>query len=561
MQEFSVMAAPTPLKTSLFRFASCEVDLDRREVRRQGIPIPAERKAFDLLVYLIENRNRSIHKNEIQQAIWEGATVSDAALTRCVMKARRLVGDDSRNQTIIKTIHGHGYRFIAEIQPPPAAENSAEGSPSVEAYRQALRIPDRLSIAVLPFKDFGDNPDQEYFAQGMTDDIVTELSRFSSIFVTSPDSTSRLKDSAEEVTTLAHKLHVAYIVQGSVRRSDSRVRITVHLTEVTSGRRLWSEHYDRELQELPIIHDDVSRTIAATIGGRAEAHRVRQPLDEAGVEAYDLILRAKALHYKISKPSNAEARVLLERALKADPNNPRALVWLASVHGVDGWYRWTKDPERSTRLALEFGCKAIKINDSDATAHFVYGEVLYGQCEYELAESHLERALKLNPNDIEIRGVYCGLLVSDGRAQEAYQHMAVIERLDPIGVDWTPWTKGVVMFGVGRYEEAIESFSQIEGMHMARPWMASAYAKLGDLPKARLSLEKFLSMTQDDMDSFPAKDEQVWRNFLFRELAYRYEKDFQNFYQGIIDAGWLELLDALPDDLPCPENWTVQTEK
>ena len=146
------MATRTPPYQTTFYFLSCEVDLDRREVRRRGTPVPAERKAFDLLVYLIENRDRVINKSELQQAIWAGATVTDAALTRCIMKARRLAGDDSRIQSVIKTIHGHGYRFIAALEQPHAGERAAEPSPSLEAYEQALRIPDRLSIAVLPFR-------------------------------------------------------------------------------------------------------------------------------------------------------------------------------------------------------------------------------------------------------------------------------------------------------------------------------------------------------------------------------------------------------------------------
>jgi len=540
------MNAGSPLR--LFRFADCEVDLLRHEVRRQGAPVSGEPKAFDLLVYLIENRDRAIDKQELQQSVWGGAFVTDAALTRCVTKARRLVGDNPKHQTIIKTIHGHGYHFVAPLLEPPQGEPTADPSPPQEAYREALRIPDRLSIAVLPFKDLGDDPDDEYFAEGMTDDVITELSRFSSLFVISTSSTKQFKDSPEDAHTLARKLGVAYIVLGSVRRSGSRIRVTVHLTEAASERRLWSEHYDRELEELPVIHDDVSRTIAATIGGRVEAHRVRQPLEAGGVRAYHLTLRAKALHYRISKEANVEARALLEEAIEADPNYARAYSWLASVHGMEGWYRWTADPDESTRLALEFGRKGIEMNDSEYVAHFIYGEILYGQCEYELAESHLERALKLNPNCTETRGVYCLLLASTGRTEEANQHLAVTERLDPIGVSWSPWTRGVVMFSSGHYEEAIRAFSRVPNMHIARMWMASAYANIGKLDQARLTMEKFLAETRDDKANFPGKDEKSWETHLRREMAYRDERDFQVFYQALLKAGWLKLIDALPDD-------------
>jgi len=537
---------PPQLRKTLFRFVDYEVDLRLHEVRRRGTPVAVEPKAFDLLVYLIENRDRAIEKHELQQAIWGGASITDTAVTRCVMKARRLVGDDSKKQSIIKTLHGHGYRFVAELKEPPEGEPTA--TLSIEKYREALQNTDRLSIAVLPFKDLGNRTDQEYFAEGFTNDVITELSRFSSLFVTSPYSSMPFKDSHEDAQTVAHKLGVAYIVQGSIRRTTSRIRITVHLTEAASERRLWSEHYDRDIEEVTIIHGDVASTVAATIGGRVEAHRVQQRLDGAGVKAYDYVLQAKKLHYIVSKPANAEARALLQKAIEEDPGNVRAHAWLASVHAMDGFYFWTADPEESTRLALEYGRKSIAMDDSECTAHFAYGEIMHGQGEFELAESHLVRAMELNPNCIATRAIYAFLLVCTDRAQEAVQHIAVAEKLDPFGLAWTPWAKGTVMYAVGRYPEAIRSLSQIDHMdNTARPWLAAAYVQVGDLTQARLVLEKFLSAARDDMVSFPGKDEKTWRWYLRREMACRQESIFEDFYRVLVRAGWLDLLDALPD--------------
>jgi adenylate cyclase len=353
---------------------------------------------------------------------------------------------------------------------------------------------------------------------------------------------------SEDARSFAQKLAVAYFVQGTIRRSGARIRITVHLAEVASERRLWSEHYDREIQELPIIHDEVSRTIAATIGGRVEAHRARQALDRAGVQAYDLILRAKELHYRVSKSANAEALPLLEQAIEIDPNNARAHAWLASVHVMNGWFRWTADPDESTRLSVEYGRQAVEMDDSDYVAHYVYAEALHGVREWAIAESHFERALQLNPNDIAARSAYCLLLVSTGRAEEAVQHMVVAERLDPFGLAWTPWVKGAVMFTVGRYKEAIRAFSQVEDMHnVIRPWLAAAYAHEGDLNQARLLLKQFFDTARAEMGSFPGKDLELWQDYLRSELAYREESDFLHVYEVLLKAGWQELIAALPD--------------
>jgi TolB-like protein len=525
------------------------VDLLRREIRRQGTVVPAERQAFDLLVYLIENRDRAIEKHELQQAVWAGASVTGAALTQCVTRMRRLVGDDSKLQTIVKTIHGHGYHFVATLESLPEGEKSAATSPpSIERYQEALRVPDRLTVAVLPFKDLGNDPDHAYFAEGISEDVIAELSRFSSLFVIAPTTMVHFKNFQEGMPKLARMLGVTYVVQGTVRRSQTRVRVTVHLTEAVSERRLWSEHYDRGLEEVPIIRDDVARTIAATIGGRVEAHRSRQRFDEADVEAYDLILRAKALHYTVAKEANAEALRLLSRAIELAPNNARAHAWLASVHSWDAWCRWSADSEKSLLLALKSGRKALAMDESDCVAHFVFAEIMHSQGEYESSESHFIRALKLNPNNIAARGAYSLLLVSLGRAEEALQHMAVAERLDPFGVAWTPWVKGAVMFTVGRYQDAIHSFSQIENLqNIVRIWLSAAYVNTGDLDQARIVLEKFVRAAQHDLADFPGKDKEAWRDYLHRELLYRDEKDFDDFIRALTQAGWHELIDALPD--------------
>jgi TolB-like protein len=536
-------------KTKAFRFTDCEVDLSRREIRRYGTPVIAEPQTFELLAYLIENRDRVIDKLELRQAVWAGISVSSAALKQCIAKIRRLVGDDPSEQAVIKTVHGHGYRFVAELKDSTPGEAEVNESPAFDSYQEALRSSDQLTIAVLPFKDLGNDPRQAYFAEGINGDVITELSRFTSLFVISPNTMTLFKDPTDGIQALAQKLGVAYVVQGTIRRSESRIRITVHLTEASSERRLWSEHYDRELEEIPIIQDDVARTIAATIGGRVEAHRSRQRFDEAGVKAYDLILHAKALHYSVSKSANAEARILLERAIKLDPNNARAYAWLTSVHGQDAWSRWTEDPEKSFLLALEAGRMALTLDDSDYIAQVTYAELMHEKRDYTTAQSHFIRAIELNPNDITARSAYSLFLVSTGQAEEALQHMTVAERLDPFGLAWTPWAKGAAMFGVGRYQDAIRCFSQVERLeNMARPWLSAAYSNAGDLDQARIVLEKFLRAAQDDMTSFPGKDAEVWKDCLRKELLFQDENDFDDFFRALADAGWEELIDALPNN-------------
>ena len=200
------------------------------------------------------------------------------------------------------------------------------------------------------------------------------------------------------------------------------------------------------------------------------------------------------------------------------------------------------------RIAVELGRKALTMDDSEYLVHCVYGEIMDSAGKFELAESHFIRALKLNPNDVVSRSTYALLLIRRGRPEEAVQHMAVAERLDPFGLTWTPWAKGIVMFEVGRYQEAIRCLSKIENLcNLVRPWLAAAFSKIDDLAQARHVLEKFFNSAQDDMDDFPGRNSEIWFKYLHDEMIWAGEEGFQDIYHALLKADWQKLIDALPD--------------
>jgi len=275
------------------RFADFEIDTARQELRRAGEVIHIEPQVFDVLVYLVRNRDRTVSRDELIEAIWQGRIVSDAALSSRISAARRAVGDNGNDQYLIRTVHKRGFRFVADVDgdgsPAVALGGAQSASPhaatnELAAHAESSRtpafsLPDKPSIAVLPFKNMSGDPDQEYFADGLTEDIITGLSRQPWFFVIARNSSFAFKGEAIDVRDVASQLGVRYVLEGSVRRSTSRVRITGQLIDATLGSHLWADRYDRELADIFELQDDITNRVIGSVGPQilvAEAARVRR---------------------------------------------------------------------------------------------------------------------------------------------------------------------------------------------------------------------------------------------------------------------------------------------
>lgn len=507
----------------LFRFGDFTVDIERREIRRVGERVTIEPKVFDLLVYLIRHRERAVGKDELLREIWGDVIVTESSLTRCILKARRAVCDDSRQQAVVRTVHSHGYRFVAELE---HTSLRRPATADVEASKP--------SLAVLPFVNISRDADQAYFSEGVTEDIITELSRNRSLFVISRHSSFRYRDRSPTPQEIARDLGVSYIVDGSVQRSASRLRINVRLVDATQGTQLWAERYDRELEDVLLVQDEVARTVAATVGGRVEAVRGRERVDAAGLEAYDLVLRGQALYYRVDKAANAQARALLERAIATDPGSARAHALLAAVHSIDSWALWSADGAESLRLALHFGKRSLELDDTDSLAHALQAETLFEDGQRALAEAHFLRALELNPNDIAAHALYAAKLAAQGRVAEAQEQIEIAERLDPHGLIWIPWIKGTVMFTARRYDEAIAAYRRMDAPPTsALLELAGALALAGRLDEARTEVRRFLALARDEMPGFPGDSLADWEPLLPRLIDYQEGEDMAHFVHAL----------------------------
>lgn len=413
------------------------------------------------------------------------------------------------------------------------SENADTVSTSSASDRFAL--PDKPSIAVLPFANMSDDPAQEYFADGITEDIIAALSRFRSLFVIARNSCFTFKDKVIRAQDVGRDLGVAHIVQGSVRKAGSRLRVTVQLVKTANGETIWAERYDREIADVFDIQDEVTQAIASTVGGRLEAdYRQRASMiRHVDLRAYDLVLRGQALYFQISREANTEARAILEKAIELDPGNARAHLLLAATHRMDLTQAWSPDPQLSLEQALVHGERALALDDTDSLVHAQFGEILIADHRFSEAKRHLEKALALNPNDVEARAIYAACIGGE-RGLEAVR---IAERLDPCSFVWIPWIKGTILFELRRYDEAIAALTMIDKrITSARGWLAASLAFAGRMDEARTTLEDYLTTSRREFAIFPESAAE-WATLWRREGQYEREEEFEHLREGLRRAG------------------------
>src|SRR5262249_34370424 len=296
MQYFGALerdeAASQARNTSAFRFSDFEIDVARQELRRGTDLIPIEPQVFDLLLYLVRNRNRIVSREELIDAVWKGRVISEATLSSRVSAVRRVIGDNGNDQPLIRTHHKRGFRFVADVKNsalgceiPGAISVRQEPAPDYlearaqvvpVASRPVLTLPDKPSIAVLPFQNRSGDPVQEYFADGLTEDIITGLSRQRWFFVIARNSSFMFKADAVDVRKVANELGVRYVLEGSVRKANGQVRVTAQLIDACKGVNLWADRYDRDLANIFDLQDEITNRVIDSVGSQiivAEAAR------------------------------------------------------------------------------------------------------------------------------------------------------------------------------------------------------------------------------------------------------------------------------------------------
>lgn len=342
----------------------------------------------------------------------------------------------------------------------------AEGPASLPDATRAVTSPvvsKKPSIAVLPFANMSGDPEQEFFADGLTEDIITELSRFHDLLVISRNSTFVYKGKAVKVQDIGREFGVDYVIEGSVRKAGGRVRVTVQLIDAETDRHIWAERYDRELQDIFAIQDEMTRAIVATLPGRVEAaahdRTKRKPTEN--MRAYECVLAAKLLHHRSAREDNAQAQILLNRALVMDPNYAHAHAWKACVLGQCWTYGWCADRDATfEQVAAELEI-ALALDDNDADVHRILAALNLTRHDYEKATYHQERALALNPNYDLVVVQQGELLTWLGLPEEGIDWIRKAMRLNPHHPERFWNHLGRAYYCSEKYAEAAEAFSRI----------------------------------------------------------------------------------------------------
>lgn len=303
-------------------FEDFALDPERRELRRGANLIAAEPQVFDLLEYLIRHRERVVSKDDLLAAIWHGRIVSDSALTTRINSARAAIGDSGDSQRLIKTLRGKGFRFVGTVR---EEERSATISPaigSIEPSRPQPSLSEQPSIAVLPFMNMSGDPEQDYFADGMTEEIITALARFKNLFVIASNSSFTYRNRSVDIKQVARELGVRYVLEGSVRKAADRVRITGQLIVAETGRHIWTERFDRRLEDIFDLQDEISENIVGAVEPEilsAELNRSRGK-GPGNLAAYDCVLRAYQHLWILTPEDNNRALDFLRQAVLLEPN-------------------------------------------------------------------------------------------------------------------------------------------------------------------------------------------------------------------------------------------------
>jgi TolB-like protein len=410
-----------------FRFGDHVLDTERRELRRGTELVPLEPQVFDLLVYLVRNRGRVVNKDDLIDGVWGGRIVSDSALTTRLNAARKAVNDSGAAQRVIRTLARKGVRFVAEVTEDGILDPPAAPEPS-------FALTEKPSIAVLPFANLSGDPEQEYFADGMAEEIITALSRIRWLFVIARNSSFTYKGQVIDVKRVGRDLGVRYVLEGAVRKAGDRVRITAQLIDATNGAHLWADRFDGSLEGVFELQDNVAASVAGVIEPAlqaAEAARsAARPTTDLGT--YDCYLRALAVFYPMTKEAVFEALGLLEQAIAIDRHYGPAVALAASCHMQFVNYSWAEDPATALRKAVDLARRALQVacDDPDVIASAAMVLAVFGE-DIDTMIALADHALALNPSSA--RSWYHGgfLRLMAGEPDRAIELAQVSLRLSP----------------------------------------------------------------------------------------------------------------------------------
>ena len=485
---------------------------NERRLLANNKPLLLGARAFDVLTVLLENAGQLVTKQRLFDQVWSGTVVEENNLQVHVSTLRRLLGADT-----IATVAGRGYRLTAPLKSPTspeptpvAASPTAAAAPLQAPQSQPNHMAHRRTVAVLPFVNLGGDADQEYFSDGLAEDIITHLTHSPWLLVVSRNSSFTYRNSSLSTPQIGQALGARYLVLGSVRKAGNQLRMTAELVDTHNNDTLWSDRYDRPLTDLFKLQAQISGHVVSTIEPvylRREERLASQVTDK-DMQHWDMLMRARWHFWLSTKKHVLQAQALLKQALALKPADSPTLSLMAFTHLAQVWGSWAPDARVAIAEATRLSLGAIRNDDRDAFAHFTLGAVLSctGQLDWAIAE--MERALSLYPQFAAAAGELGRLLVFAGRTEEAAEYVLQAIDASPHDPHLSLWmrTRAIGCFIDGHHDDALRYATDATAK---RPdWffnhflLAACQSAVGDLPAARISMANGLAHRGYTLEAF-----------------------------------------------------------
>ncbi len=462
-----------------------------------GEELPLRRQSFEMLCLLVKNAGRLLDRDTINRAIWPDVAVTDDSMTQCVRDIRRVIGDDAGR--ILRTVRKRGYLFAAEVL---VERDLPIGPPPPD-----LALPDKPSLVVLPFQNMSGDPDQVYFTDGLVEDITTALSCIRSLFVIARNSAFAYQGRAVDVRQIGRELGVRYAMEGSVRRSGNRLRVTAQLIDAASGGHVWAERYDRDVSDVFAVQDEIATRVAGVLEpalADAEQRRVLRKLPER-LDAWEAYQRGLWHFYKYAPGENKSALTFFRQAIALDPNFAPGHYGYALALHWDIWHFSTRSFWDVQRTAREEARIAVSLDDRDATAHAVLAHIMMWGSEWEAAIAEARTAFGLNPNSAFAISMLGCVLGYGGYRDEALDRLAQAMRVspnDPLTWLWTLW-RGTTQFFSRDFGAALETMREFvrlrPGYVQPREYIVASLVYLGRLDEARDELQRIPAQAPEQL--------------------------------------------------------------
>lgn len=550
------ITAQRPALADPFRLGDWCVHISTHRLTKGAVSVKLEPRAMEVLVYLAARVDEAVTRERLEEDIWRGTVVSYDSLSNTITKLRKALNDDPHHPQIIETIPKVGYRLIAKVtdspaatetppgvEPPPAADPESAPAKGGQVLRsvvgaavvlvavvtivaavvwfkpweptepvlsdQIFPLSDKPSIAVLPFNNLSGDPEQEYFSDGMSDDLITELSKISGLLVIARNSSFAYKGRSTDIREIARQLGVRYVLEGSVRKAEGRIRINAQVVDAATGGHLWAERYDESLADVFTLQDKVTRKIVAALKVKLTPREkaIAAARGTRNVAAYDAFLKGWAHLLQKTPEDAAKAIPFFEQAVKQDPNYSRAYAALAQIYwdySIDEEFNYRVGPPMTASghsgytaylSAWKYLQKAR--NQPSSQAHTVAARMLQRQHRFDEALAEARQAVALGPSDPAAHDVLIENLIYRGEAEEALMRLHESIRLDPYLPGERYFLKGMAYYTLGYLEEAVAIIVRARRHNPKQTRyaaiQAAALAELGRLEQAKAALEDYLS--------------------------------------------------------------------